>query len=153
MAEIAYLCDHPEYAGAVSRWLYDAFVRRDDDDFAYETFHTYFQHNSKTEMPIRLIALADEKCVGTVTLIDNDFPGKTDTPWLGGLYVDTPYRNKGIGRNLINFVKRIAENFGYAELFLSTQNAGRYYQKLGWKRVETCVDASGRMAEIYRFEL
>lgn len=109
-------------------------------------------------MPIRLVAVSDGKCVGTVTFIDNDFPGKTYTPWLGGLYVDVPYRNRGIGRSLIERVKQIAKDMGYNEVYLGTDNAGQYYKRLGWECVETGLitpygDSDNQMCEIYKYDL
>lgn len=153
MAVIEYLCDCPDYAGNVSRWLYDEFVHEEGDGLEYEVFHSYFLNNSKTRFPIRLVAVADGKCVGTVTFIDNDFPGKDYIPWLGGLYVDSPHRNNGIGRSLIEAVKKLAVDMGYSEIYLNTENAGKYYQKLGWRFVESCPNESGRNCEIYKCDL
>ncbi len=153
MFEIKYLYDYPEYAGNVSRWLYDEFVHKDNEELEYETFHTYFIKNSKMKLPIRLVAVSDGKCVGTVTIIDNDFPGKSVMLWLGGLYVDASYRNKGIGQSLINAIKQIAKNLGYHEIYLNTETAGRYYKMLDWKYIETCPNEAGRICEIYRYDL
>lgn len=151
--KIAYLADYPGYAGNVSHWLYDEFVHPDNEELEYEEFHTIFRNNSKTEFPIRLVALSDEKCVGTVTFIDNDFESKSYTPWLGGLYVDSAYRCCGIGGNLIEAVKQIARDLGYTEIYLNTEKAGQYYCKLGWKYVETCPNDNGRACEIYKYNL
>jgi len=156
MISIEYLSDYPDCVGNVAHWLYDLYDELDynfEDEADYKNLYAHFQNNSKTELPIRLIALSDGKCVGTVTFIDNDFPGKTYTPWLGGLYVDIPYRNCGIGQKLIAFVKRIAKDLGYAEIYLGAENAGKYYKNLGWKCVETCANESGRMCEIYKCEV
>lgn len=152
MINIEYLFDYPEYAGNVSRWLYDEFVHPDNEDLEYKEFYEIFQNNSKSVFPIRLIALSDGKCVGTVTIIDNDFESRDYTPWLGGLYVDSMYRNCGIGRNLIEVIKQIARDLGYREIYLNTEKAGKYYKNLGWKYVETCPNDNGRMCEIYKYD-
>lgn len=153
MFNIEYLFDYPGYAGIVSRWLYDEFVHPDNEELEYDKFYPIFQNNSKTEFPIRLVALSDRKCVGTVTIIDNDFESRNYSPWLGGLYVDSAYRNCGIGRGLIEAIKQIAGNLGYTEIFLNTENAGKYYIKLGWKYVEACPNENGRICEIYKYDL
>lgn len=153
MIVIGYLCDYPEYRENVSRWLYDEFVHREDDDLKYETFHSNFLDNNKTKLPIRLVAIMDGKCVGTVTIIDNDFYGKSYSPWLGGLYVDTPYRNEGIGQRMIDFIKQIAKDLDYYEIYLNTENAGGYYKRLGWIYIETCLNEGSRICEIYKYEL
>jgi predicted N-acetyltransferase YhbS len=154
MGTIQYLSDYPEYIKNVSRWLYDEFIHKDNKDLEYEKFNSFFQNNSKTEFPIRLIVISDENCVGTATITENDFPKRQNyTPWLGGLYVDIPYRNTGIGQKLIEFVKRAVKDLGYAELYLVTENAGQYYKKIGWLFVETCDNEFGRICEIYKYNL
>ena len=151
--EIAYLADYPAFAGNVSRWLYDEFVHPDNEELAYTEFHSIFTTNSKTGFPIRIVALCGGECVGTVTVIDNDFESRSYTPWLGGLYVEKAHRNRGIGRKLVEKAKQIAANSGYKEIYLNTETAGEYYKKLGWKYVESCPNESGRICGIYRFDL
>ena len=82
-----------------------------------------------------------------------DFYGKSYSPWLGGLYVDIPYRNEGIGQRMIDFIKQIAKDLGYYEIYLNTEHAGGYYKRLGWIYIETCLNEGGRMCEIYKYEL
>jgi len=157
MVTIEYLSDYPEHVGSVALWLY----YRDEpdpnlEDPDYVNLYTHFHINSKTKLPIRLVAISDGKCVGTVTMIGNDFPGKSYTPWLGGLHVDIPYRNRGIGRQLIDFVKQTAKDLGYTELYLGTDNAGQYYRKLGWKCIEAVHDSpyeTNQTSEIYKYDL
>ncbi|MDR0896363.1 MAG: GNAT family N-acetyltransferase [Oscillospiraceae bacterium] len=149
---IAYLSDYPQYVSTVSRWLYDDLMNGNADESEYKQFHNNFVANSKSELPIRLVAIADNQCVGTVTFIGNDFPGKSYTPWLGGLYVEVSHRNRGIGQRLIEFVKRLAKKMGYDELYLSTHTAGEYYIRLGWEYVETCANEDGQLWEIYRYD-
>ena len=157
MVTIEYLSDYPNYVGSVARWLYYGDNPDPDfDDPDYKDLNAHFQNNSKTVLPIRLVAVYDGKCVGTVTIIDNDFPGKSYTPWLGGLHVDIPYRNRGIGRSLVESVKQIAKDLGYTEIYLGTENAGQYYKMLGWKRIETVLGSPSeetRMCEIYKYDL
>jgi ribosomal protein S18 acetylase RimI-like enzyme len=59
---------------------------------------------------------------------------------LGGLYVSKTYRNKGIGKLLIEEVQSITTNLGYNVLYLRTENASDYYRKLGWQFVEKLTD-------------
>jgi len=156
MLTIAYLYDYPNYVSNVSRWLYDLYdelTHIDEEAPDYQALYSYFRNNSKTELPIRLVAISDGACVGTVTLIDNDFSGKAYTPWLGGLHVDIQHRGHGIGQRLIEFAQQLAKTLGYCELYLGTENAGHYYQNLGWTCVETCANDAGQASEIYRYNL
>jgi len=153
---IAYLCDFPEYCGIVSRWLYYNLINNDvippdyENDPDYIRFHTGFTNNYKTKFPIRLVVISDKKCVGTVTLINNDFPGKSYGPWLGGLFVDTQYRSRGIGKLLLEEGIKIIKDLGYHELYLTTHTANRYYKRLRWQSYEFCKSDDGFDEEIFR---
>jgi len=153
MIEIDYLCDHSNFASVVTRWIYDVFIYENMPDLLYENFHSFFQNCGKVKFPIRLVAISEGLCTGTVSIVDNDLSTRNYTPWLGGFYVDAPYRNIGIGQNLINAVKRIVKDMGYKEIYLSTRTASQYYRKLGWQFVERCDDEFGNIVEVFRCEI
>jgi len=153
MANIEYLCDHPEFTGIAARWLYDAFVHKNMPDFAFDDFHSFFSNCCNDTLPIRLVAVSDGICVGTVSIVDNDLSTRNYTPWLGGLYVDASHRNTGIGQKLIERVKQIVKDMNYSEVYLTTTTAGPYYQKLGWQLIEMCNDGYGKTVEVYKYKI
>jgi len=61
----------------------------------------------KTKLPIRLVAMENERCVGTVSIVQNDLDCRDYTPWLAVLYVDEFHRGNKIGEELIERVKQI----------------------------------------------
>jgi hypothetical protein len=87
---IEYLCDHIEYAETVARWTFDEFIKGIKTGVTYEDRVKSMKDCHKTEFPIRLIALSDGKCVGTVSIVKNDLRCRDYTPWLAALYVSKP---------------------------------------------------------------
>lgn len=55
---------------------------------------------------------------------------------MSSLYVKSEYRNQGIGQALINELVNISRKMEIERLYLYTQTAQNYYQKLGWKLIE-----------------
>ena len=151
--EIVYLCDHLGVADTVARWIYDAFIKDIRADLSYEQVLTAVRDCHKAALPIRLIAMIDGQCVGTVSLVQNDLPCRAYTPWLASLYVDKPFRNRQIGEQLIDAVKDIAKSLGYAEVFLRTEYTSGYYERLGWQFIESCEDAFRLKPDVFRFPL
>ena len=153
MVSIKYLCECPDDFGIAARWLYDAFVHKNRPSLSFDDFSAFFRNCGKDALPIRLVAHLDGVCAGTVSIVDNDLSTRSYTPWLGGLYVDESCRNMGIGRELIERVKQIVKDMEYREVYLITNTAGPYYQKLGWELVEMCADEFGKTVEVYRYEI
>lgn len=151
--KIMYLSDHIGFAEDVAKWIYDEFIHNIRNGLDYEQILTSVKECGKTELPIRLIAVADEKCVGTVSIVRNDLKCRAYTPWLAALYVDKPYRNNKIGEQLIERVKGIVQDLGYCELYLRTEHASGYYKKMGWQWVESCTDEFGLEPDVFKLTL
>lgn len=71
--------------------------------------------------------------------------------WLGGLFVDAPYRSRGIGQLLLEKGIQVIKDLGYRELYLTTHTANRYYKRLGWQSVELAKSDDGFDEEIFKF--
>ena len=150
---IEYLCDHINFADTVAKWIFDEFINGIKVDRSYENILSSVKNCHKLELPIRLIALLDGKCAGTVSIVFNDLKCRNYTPWLGSLYVDAAFRKKGIGEKLIDRVKTIVTELGYKELYLRTEHASGYYKRLGWEFVETCDDDYNLKPDVFRCKL
>jgi predicted N-acetyltransferase YhbS len=80
-------------------------------------------------------------CVGTISLVENDLQCRPHyTPWLASLFVPEEYRKQGIGEQLIEHIKGLAREMGYNKIYLRTEDAETYYQRLNWQYIETCAD-------------
>ena len=151
--KIEYLSDNIIFAEEVAEWLYNEFIKGIKTDRSYESVLSAVKNCSKTELPIRLVAIVNGKCAGTVSIVKNDLKCREYAPWLASLYVDKPFRKNKIGAQLIDRVKDIAKNLGCSELYLRTEHASGYYKKLGWQFIESCDDDYNLKPDVFKFTL
>ena len=149
--KIEYLCDHIHFAETAAKWIYDEFIDGIRDGFSYETILESTKSCHKQNLPIRLISIDDDECIGTISLVSNDLKCRDYTPWLAALYVDNRFRNQGVGEQLIEHIKKITVQLGYKELYLRTENTSGYYRKLGWDFVENCIDEFNLNPDVFRW--
>ena len=149
--KIEYLSDNIAFADQVSRWIYDEFFENIRTGITYDEVLSDIKNCHKTEFPIRLVAIVDEKCVGTVSIVQNDLKCRGYTPWLAALYVDEAFRNQKIGEQLISGVKTIVKDLGYSELYLRTEHTSNYYRRLGWQFIESCEDSFNLRPDVFKF--
>ena len=151
--KIEYLADNIIFAEIVAEWIYDEFIKGVRHGISYEQVLSSVRNCHKAELPVRLIAIEDNKCVGTVSIVQNDLKCRDYTPWLAALYIDKSYRGNKIGEQLVERTKSIAKELGYYELFLRTENTSDYYRKLGWRFIESCEDEFGLTPDVFKFSL
>lgn len=88
-------------------------------------------------IPTTYVALDGDEPVGSVTLVEHDMSTHQDlTPWLAGMYVKPEHRGKGIGSALVRHLMSKCAEMGIARLYLYTQSAGGFYEKLGGSHLE-----------------
>ena len=138
--KIEYLADNMNFAEDVAKMIYNEFIKDIRQGISYEQVQKAVKDSNKTELPIRLAAIEDNKCAGTIALVENDLKNSTFTPWLAALYVEKEYRGKKIAEQLINKIINITKALGYNEIYLRTEHTSEYYRKRGWQFVETCTD-------------
>jgi len=152
--KIEYLSDYSDFTEPVAQWLYDEFGKGIRPSLTHEKMLQAVRDTHKTKFPIRLIALENNQCVGTIAIVHNDLSCREYTPWLAALYVDPSFRKNKIGEQLVERVKDIVRDLGYNEIYLRTEFAGDYYRKRGWQHVETCVDDEYQLTtDVYKFIL
>ena len=153
MIDIEYLDDNMLFAPVVAKWIFDEFINGIRRGVSYDQVLLSFKQCHKTELPVRFIAKAGNKCVGAVSIVHNDLAYKDYTPWLASLYVDKEYRNNKIGERLIERVKSISKELGFKEIYLRTEHAGNYYRRLGWQFIESCTDEFELNTEVFMIAL
>ena len=144
------LYNHPEHVSMVSCWIYDEFVKG-KSSWSLEEVYLFFGKTNFRSFPITLIAISDERCIGTVSIFENDLKSQNVLkPWLGSLYVSPNYRGKGVAEKLINQVKVIVKELGYEILYLRTEHTSEYYRRLGWEFLFKTLDEKGQETEVYK---
>lgn len=148
--KIDYLCNNPKFHETVSNWIYKEFVVKSNSKMSLEKVLEYFSNTKTDSFPITLIALLDNKCAGTITLFENDLKTQDSLrPWLGSLFVEPTYRNRGIAEKLINQLVNITRDLGYEKLYLRTEHASEYYKARNWVSLGNATDEKGQNTEIF----
>ena len=71
-------------------------------------------------------------------LIECNLPPRCHlTPWLAGLFVRADHRDRGVGTALTRFCEAEAAALGVRMLYLYTERAEGFYQRLGWTTLES----------------
>jgi GNAT superfamily N-acetyltransferase len=79
--------------------------------------------------------------VATASLVNADLDARPDlSPWLGGVFVDPPFRGQGHAAALVRRVEDAARAAGIATLWLHTEHTAGLYAKLGWEAVGPEMD-------------
>ena len=137
---LAYLADHKEYIPELAQGVFTQ----------WETMYTGQGKGPKDleaqmldraitdAIPLTMIALENDKLVGSVTIKTQDFASRPDlSPWIAAVFVFPEFRHRGIGSKLVLHAEKIAkENFGVDKIYLYTGSASKLYAKLGYAVVE-----------------
>lgn len=87
---------------------------------------------------VALVAELDGEAVGTCLLIDREPVTRHPdlTPFLAGLFVVETARRRGVGAALVRAAEDQARSHGFARLYLYTDTARAFYERLGWRLLE-----------------
>lgn len=120
--DIAYLKDYPQYLSLIAEWIFNEWGHYNPGASLDSAKSKLSEHLNKDNLPITFVALENNQPVGTCSLRINDGIRPDLTPWLGSLYVDPNFRNRGLGEKLIDTVIRKAGSMKYPKLYLLTFN-------------------------------
>ena len=137
---IGFLIDHPEYLPQLAQWLFeqwDGILREKTPDVRIRKLKA---HMNRDQLPIAWVAHANGQLLGTSALRVHDLEGHEDlTPWLGGVFVGSQFRRRGIGAALCATVEKVAQSRGIETLYLFTLDKQEWYSRQGWKVLAPCV--------------
>ncbi|RZF53585.1 N-acetyltransferase [Acinetobacter halotolerans] len=105
---------------------------------------------NKNGIPQWYVVLNDEQqIIAGAGIIENDFHERKDlTPNLCALFVEVPYRNQNIARQLLDFARVDVSVFGFEKLYLVTDLSG-FYEKCGWEFLTLVEDDEGELIKMY----
>lgn len=105
-----------------------------------------------TAVPQWYLVLCGEKIIAGAGVIENDFHDRKDlTPNLCALFVEPPYRNQGIARRLLQFIKNDMRDLYVKRLYLITDHT-EFYEKCGWHYLTKANCDDGSISRIYTVE-
>ena len=137
---ISYLIEHPEYIPQLAQWLFEQWGPVLGEKNLEVRIKKLQAHMNRDELPIAWVAHANGELLGTAALRVHDLEGREDlTPWLGGVFVGSEFRRRGIGAALCATVEDAARSRGIQTLYLFTLDKQTWYARLGWTMLGPCV--------------
>ena len=137
---ISYLVEHPEYVPQLAQWLFEQWDAILGEKTLEPRIKKLTAHMNRDQLPIAWVAHANGLLLGTAALRAHDLEGREDlTPWLGGVFVASQFRHRGIGAALCATVEDAARMQGIPTLYLFTLDKQAWYLRLGWKLLAPCV--------------
>jgi len=104
-------------------------------------------------LPVWYLLMDNEKIVGSVGLITNDFISRMDLwPWLCALYVEEDYRGQNLSQLLIEQLKLDCRAMGFENLYLATDHVG-FYEKHGFNYLADGYHPWGDVSRIYEIRV
>ena len=132
--QISYLIDYPEYIPQLAQWLFEQWDVMLGEKTPKARIKKLKAHMNRDKLPIAWVAHASGQLLGTAALRVHDLDGCEDlTPWLGGVFVGSQFRRRGIGAMLCATVEDAARSRGIQTLYLFTLDKQVWYSHLGWR--------------------
>ena len=101
------------------------------------------------EIPKWYLAMEGEDILGGCGIIANDFHDRPDlTPNLCALWVDAPWRRRGIAGALLARAVTDAGRMGYERLYLVTDHMA-FYERYGWAFLTMVTGDDGCASRLY----
>jgi N-acetylglutamate synthase-like GNAT family acetyltransferase len=137
---ISYLIEHPEYIPQLAQWLFEQWDLMLGEKNPETRIKKLKAHMNRDELPIAWVAHANGQLFGTAALRVHDLEGREDlTPWLGGVFVGSHFRRRGIGTALCARVENEARSRDIQTLYLFTLDKQAWYSRLGWTILGPCL--------------
>jgi predicted N-acetyltransferase YhbS len=139
-----YLARHPQAIATLAQWHFEEWREILPEWTLERTVADLESHTGDGVIPTTIIALAGDEIVGSTSLLVHDIPGtEAWSPWLASVFVAPAWRNKRIGRLLVERAVADATAAGVPVLHLWTTGAERWYLDQGWQVVERRPHGSG----------
>ena len=139
------LREEPERKGKMARWFHE---RWNISLKAYEESMTQCLAG-RAAVPQWYLLMEGEVVAAGAGVIENDFHDRPDLrPNLCALYVEPPYRGRGLARALLDAVRADMGVLGEDRLYLVTDHVG-FYERCGWEFLTLVHDIEGVPERMY----
>ncbi|SUI86015.1 GNAT family N-acetyltransferase [Shewanella baltica] len=143
----------PQHVPQLAQWHHHEWAHLSSADATVTTLiEQMSEYLSDAAIPKMFICEEANQVMGSSSLTAADMDTRTDlSPWLANVYVNPHYRNKGLGKLLVNAVVDYAKALGLQKIYLFTADKADFYQTLGWSTISR-EDYMGEMVTIMEFE-
>lgn len=143
------LQDHPERMEAAAAWFHEKWK------VPLEAYRESMVESCEAAggVPAWYVILDEkEQIIAGIGVIANDFHKRPDlTPNLCALYVEEPYRGRGIAKKLLDHACRELNAAGVSMAYLITSHTA-FYERCGWTFYGMIEEDDGNRIRMYRRE-
>lgn len=135
--EISLLADHPDEVSKIVDWYFDEWASHVPDVTKEMVRKKVEIKASNRDIPFSLVAHDEEELVGTLELkIQENKKYPEYEFWIGGVYVPSAHRRKGIAKKLMSAAREMAVSRGVSTLYLQceTHNVD-FYRDQGFNAI------------------
>ncbi|MBS2783996.1 GNAT family N-acetyltransferase [Aeromonas salmonicida] len=120
--EISLLADHPHHVSTIVGWYFDEWASHVPGVTKEMVRKKVEIKASNRDIPFSLVAHDEEELVGTLELkIQENKKYPEYEFWIGGVYVPSAHRRKGIAKKLMSAAREIAVSRGVSTLYLQCE--------------------------------
>lgn len=135
-----HLTNHPQHIPLIAQWHQSEWQHISPHMTTESRIKQYSQYSNMPAIPSCILALVNGEPVGSASLVESDMETHPHLqPWLASVFVTKQYRRQGIATQLIQHCIDNASQLGVETLYLFTPDQANFYQKRGWKPIESCL--------------
>ncbi len=140
VVSIEYLADHTRHVPLLADWHHQQWGYLSPGDTVEERASRLYARANKKMVPAAFVAIHQQQPVGSAILVKCDMDTRPALgPWLASVFVDSAFRERGIGTRLVDRVTHEAQLLGFNTLYLWTPDREAFYAKQGWSLTEKTV--------------
>src|SRR5699024_5733995 len=95
----------------------------------------------------------EQKIIAGAGVIANDFHDRPDlTPNVCALFVEKEYRNQGIAKEILSFIRKDMGALGISQLYVATDHTC-FYERYEWEYLTTVQDNEGIPVYLYQLAI
>lgn len=138
--QISYLSEHPEFIPVLAPEIVEHWCSVLPEETLENRIAKLQRHINRDVLPIAWVAHTDGEVLGTAALRVHDLEDRKDlTPWLGGVFVRSEYRRRGVATVLCRVAEEKAWALGFEVLYLFTLDQQSLYSRLGWRKFDRAI--------------
>jgi len=133
-----YIANCPQHIPLIAQWHQNEWQHISPHLTTSLRIKKYSQYANSATIPSCILALIDGQPAGSASLVECDMETHSHFhPWLASVFVNEAHRHQGIATQLIEKCIENARLLGVETIYLFTPDQTSFYQKRGWKVIET----------------